>query len=232
VPVTDTVVHTAADTVMSTRSQAVDIQPSAQNRLRHLAVTAIRVGAHSQSHTVVVRTTAFDEYLSQPSAHIAVDTVSSTRTLRRTVLAVGAVFSTQPMTNSHGHTAFDVWNTLGRSPEPVLFILIITRIPGRPILTGTEEPSLRLKRVRGQSCTRGHVLHAREPYHVDPLFPSGNRVITSVHSSLNSTNVHIALRSQLHLSYDSCSVKIRHTAVRVDTLSVTAVHTQRSTQSC
>jgi hypothetical protein len=115
VPVTDTVVHTAADTVMSTRSQAVDIQPSAQNRLRHLAVTAIRVGAHSQSHTVVVRTTAFDEYLSQPSAHIAVDTVSSTRTLRRTVLAVGAVFSTQPMTNSHGHTAFDGWNTLGRS---------------------------------------------------------------------------------------------------------------------
>jgi hypothetical protein len=35
-----------------------------------------------------------------------------------------------------------VFGILWVDPEPVLFILTITRIPGRPIRTGTEEPCL------------------------------------------------------------------------------------------
>jgi hypothetical protein len=43
-----------------------------------------------------------------------------------------------------------VFGILWVDPEPVLFILIISQIPGRPIRTGTGEPC-RLKRVRAQS---------------------------------------------------------------------------------
>ena len=35
-----------------------------------------------------------------------------------------------------------VFGILWVDPEPVLFILTIIRIPGRPIRTGTEEPCL------------------------------------------------------------------------------------------